>query len=502
MTAQAIQAVADFFEEVGIPSKLDDDGDLIAALPTKSRPYPLLVQTLMDGNILNFEVRDLFPKELVVNSRHRAEFAAFLLERNWTTVAGSCEMSSEGHVHVVVEFPLAGAVLTKGQIKLVLGLLDSHIGPLVAGGTKVLGAGKVQSEGEERVDQGPAAQQQMEQPDEDSEDPADGGEWGLLLPWILGAMQAHQKEELTAPCLAQGILAAWQADALAAHPAFAYLCEGHSDELIFWLRHSAQYQSVIEPLYEAQFAHPLEPSLKEALTRVRETQDYTPNTAWEWLNAVVAVANDYSRQLQVAYHEAGHAVALHVLSPETVLKAVSIVPEAGSNGRVSTDRNDVFDSVYMLSQEFMHEQMVVMLAGRAAEDRQFGKGRGDSGAVSDFANATQLAWKAITMFGQDPVLGPVCLAAAQSVPSKDGAMSGMAATGWLQDLAQRRLHTWLGWGMAEAERLLDLHWSSVEKLALVLMQRKSLSNADARAVLGAKLAVEGFQLSPLPTSDR
>jgi ATP-dependent Zn protease len=120
--------------------------------------------------------------------------------------------------------------------------------------------------------------------------------------------------------------------------------------------------------------------------------------------------------------------------------------------------------------------------------------------VGDIQGATALVWEGITAFGVDEVFGPVGLKAAQSAVAQNNQggsfLTDMAPTGWLQDLAQQRLHTWMTWGLSEARRLLNAHWDQVDRLALALFERKTMSNAEVRSVLGA--SGSDFKLLEIP----
>ena len=318
-----------------------------------------------------------------------------------------------------------------------------------------------------------------------------GSEWAVLVPWIRSAMLAHSTQEATLASLALGIVSAVQSNALSEHVDFAHLCQAHSDELLSWLEHSAQYRRGLEPVFtsDAALSVPQGEEIREAIKAV-DSDEHVPSATWKWLHAAVTAANRYNRVLQVAYHEAGHAVALHVLSPETSFKTISIVASEDAAGHVSPERNDGYDSIYRFSLEHMQEDLVVRLAGRIAENKRFGAGRGDSGAVSDFASATRSVWLAVTAFGLDTVFGPVHLASIQALTGDAETLVAANPNGWLQNLAQQRVHAWLQWGMQETTRLIETHWAQVEAVAEALMLQKTLSDNEARRILGA-LRVNG-----------
>lgn len=308
-------------------------------------------------------------------------------------------------------------------------------------------------------------------------------EFRTLQPWLWAAMRSMKTSALSLPGLALAVHSAVKADALKEHVAFAHWCEGHADEFEAWLTHHGYGLEGLSPAAADASAIALDPLFAEALTKL-DAEECAPDAIWKWMHAVVRAANEDNYQLQVAYHEAGHAVALHVLTPETVFTKITIAPEGNKGGYVASDRNDAFEQIYMNSLEQAMESIVVSLAGRAAEVRRFGGSRADSGAVNDMQKATLTAWQAITAFGLDPEFGPLSMAAVQNIDKGNPHLAPMADSGWLQVLAQQRLHAWLRWGMQEANALVEACWPMVESLALDLMKQKTLDNARAREQLG------------------
>ena len=102
---------------------------------------------------------------------------------------------------------------------------------------------------------------------------------------------------------------------------------------------------------------------------------------------VIAPPDDRDTALveRIALHEAGHAVACHVLGLGNVL-SVSIVAQGGSGGITATD----FDG-YMPTRALLESVVLQSLAGRAAEEVFLGEpGTGSGGtASSDLARATR-----------------------------------------------------------------------------------------------------------------
>ena len=113
-------------------------------------------------------------------------------------------------------------------------------------------------------------------------------------------------------------------------------------------------------------------------------------------------ANERERRA-VSVHEAGHAVAACLLTPENRLRRVSILPTgrgaAGYNLTVPAER-------VMPEKGDLERQIQVLLAGRAAEMLLNGEDALTAGAASDLARAAELASAMVMDFGMggDPAV--------------------------------------------------------------------------------------------------
>lgn len=325
----------------------------------------------------------------------------------------------------------------------------------------------------------------------------------VLAPWFFSAMSVLGEAAVSLRAVSSAVLSALHHQALADRPAIRHFAQGHADDLQFWLEHSGQGPVLVQ-LESTATSRTLAPNeeMAEEIKRLKasastEGASLFPTIAWQWVQAAVSSANRYSRELQVAYHEAGHAVAIHALLPEAVYDKITIQPSGSSSGFVSRVLNESFRMVYQWSLECDMEAAVIALAGRAAEERRYGKSRSDSGAMADMAQATQTCWMAITRHGLDPVFGMILPASVMEKDDKAGHMP-LAPTGWLNDLAQQRLHVWLQWAKTEADALVAHHWTQVEQLAHTLMRQKTLDNASARGVLINSESTGPYQLRPIP----
>ncbi len=105
---------------------------------------------------------------------------------------------------------------------------------------------------------------------------------------------------------------------------------------------------------------------------------------------------------QTAYHEAGHAVVTRLLPTQDPVHQVSIIPR-GRAGGFTLNLPDK-DKTY-INQQTMLDDIVVCMAGRAAEKLVFGEI--NTGASSDLNHATDTARKMVMQYGMSEKLGYV-----------------------------------------------------------------------------------------------
>ena len=103
---------------------------------------------------------------------------------------------------------------------------------------------------------------------------------------------------------------------------------------------------------------------------------------------------------KTAYHEAGHAVAAKLLPTQDNVHQVSIIPR-GRAGGFTLSLPDT-DKSY-ISKEEMLEDIIMALAGRAAEKIVFNEI--NSGASGDLEHVTKTARKMVMQYGMSEKLG-------------------------------------------------------------------------------------------------
>jgi len=103
-----------------------------------------------------------------------------------------------------------------------------------------------------------------------------------------------------------------------------------------------------------------------------------------------------------AYHEAGHAVVMHLTPECDPVHKISIIPR-GLTGGMTTFLPE--DDRYLRSTAKFRADLVAALGGRAAESVVFGDV--STGAASDLEYVTRTARDMITRYGMSDKLGPI-----------------------------------------------------------------------------------------------
>ncbi len=104
----------------------------------------------------------------------------------------------------------------------------------------------------------------------------------------------------------------------------------------------------------------------------------------------------------VAYHEAGHAVAMHFLPDHDPVHKITIVPRGMAGGYTMSLPDE--ESELMTRRKF-HDMLVALLGGRVAEEIRFGDIT--TGASNDLERVTGLVRAMVTQWGMSETLGPI-----------------------------------------------------------------------------------------------
>lgn len=177
----------------------------------------------------------------------------------------------------------------------------------------------------------------------------------------------------------------------------------------------------------------LKPDLEEARDKVL-------------MGTVRTLAIQPDEKHRLAIHEAGHTTAAFYTPEADPLFKVTIIPRGRSLGgthMLSTEEH------HTLSEDYLHGQLITLLAGRAAEKLLLGTA--SSGADDDIKRATALARSMVSRWGMDEDIGPV-------------------------DLRQSEDHPFLGQSIAQPRDYADETAARVDRAVMT-----ALKNAETKA---------------------
>ncbi|MFN3993128.1 MAG: ATP-dependent zinc metalloprotease FtsH [Tabrizicola flagellatus] len=191
----------------------------------------------------------------------------------------------------------------------------------------------------------------------------------------------------------------------------------------------------------------------------------------------------------VAWHEMGHALAAASLPGADPVHKVSIIPRTiGALGYTMTRPTE---DRFLITRADLENRMVVLLAGRAAEDLVLGEI--STGAADDLARVTDIARQIVTRFGMHPKLGQAVLEAQRaSFLGEDGA-PGLSprdyseATAREVDLAVREL---IDAAYARAKQVLTERRADLEAGTKLLLERETITPDDFPPLKPMPIAAE------------
>ena len=182
-----------------------------------------------------------------------------------------------------------------------------------------------------------------------------------------------------------------------------------------------------------------------------------------------------------AYHEAGHAFASTAFAgiADPIHKA-TIIPRGRALGMVQ--HLPIDDKVSMSLAE-VRANLVIDLAGRAAEEIFFGADKITTGAESDIAAATALARRSITMSGLSSKIGMVSVNQAQTFGAR---VPLEAASEKTAEMVDAEIRAWTDAAYKDAIKILTKNKATVEKLANELLTRETLTGDEIMEIVSRK----------------
>jgi len=180
-------------------------------------------------------------------------------------------------------------------------------------------------------------------------------------------------------------------------------------------------------------------------------------------------------RVATAYHEAGHAVLQAMLDDADPLHKVTIIPRGQMGGATfSLPEKDR----YGYSRKFLLATMRVLCGGRIAEQKKTGDV--SSGAAMDIRMATQYARAMVLEWGMSPRLGFVSYGGHDSREMFVAERDYSPETARMIDEEVRRM---IDDAYADAERVLEAHWSKVTAVAEALLKYETLQREEVEKLL-------------------
>ena len=181
----------------------------------------------------------------------------------------------------------------------------------------------------------------------------------------------------------------------------------------------------------------------------------------------------------VAYHEAGHAVAIHFLPNYDPVHKVSIVPRGMSQGLTST----LPDEENMLAtRERFRSMLVALLGGRVAEEIKFTDIT--TGASNDLERVTNLVKAMVTQLGMSDKLGPIRYGEREDVVFLGREIN--ERRNYSDKVAQEideEIHSIVEEAHQRCQQLLSTHWDKVALVATTLVNVETIDAQQFQALM-------------------
>jgi len=174
-------------------------------------------------------------------------------------------------------------------------------------------------------------------------------------------------------------------------------------------------------------------------------------------------------RLVVAHHEAGHALVAEFCPTQDKIHRLTIRPRGRAAGLAVTARRDRT----LHSAQHVHQQLMVLLGGRAAE--HVVHGNVSSGAANDLQHANALARRAVTQLGFSPRAG-------QLVEALAGRGVRLAET--THKVIDEEVERMIAEAYRDAIAIVEEHRAQHQRLSRSLLEAEELDRLEIAAALG------------------
>ncbi|MGL4563009.1 MAG: ATP-dependent zinc metalloprotease FtsH [Brevinema sp.] len=226
-----------------------------------------------------------------------------------------------------------------------------------------------------------------------------------------------------------------------------------------------------------------------ALKAGRENRKEITNTDFEFAKDKVMMGPERRSmvmtdedKLTTAYHEAGHAVAGHMLPLVDPVHKVTIIPRGQALGvTFFLPQNDKYSYI----KKKVEENIVMALSGRAAEEIMFGREFISAGARGDIEHVTRYARSMVCEWGMSDLLGPVQYGESEGPVflAKD-LSSRKTYSEKTHEAIDHEIKRIITTGYERALELLQVHKEKLIDLAEVLLEKETISATEVTEILG------------------
>jgi cell division protease FtsH len=182
----------------------------------------------------------------------------------------------------------------------------------------------------------------------------------------------------------------------------------------------------------------------------------------------------------VAFHEAGHALASAMQEQSQPVQKITIVPR--TMGALGYTMNVSDEERFLLTKSELLAQITTLLAGRAAEEIEFGEM--STGASNDIEKATKLARSMVTQYGMSDRFGMMALESAQNqyLDGRNVFTASEASSGDVDHEVSRILSEC----HANATNLLRINQEKLDEIASFLIEKESINGVQFMDILKAE----------------
>ena len=187
-----------------------------------------------------------------------------------------------------------------------------------------------------------------------------------------------------------------------------------------------------------------------------------------------AYMSEHKRRL-VAVHESGHALAALLLEDFDEVRKVTIAPRGQAGGVTHFVPSQERIDMGLYTRDYLFKQLVVALAGRAAEEVAFGPGGVTTGAAADMQRVHQIARAMVVQYGFSERLGRVHWPAPDSGESLLSHETAAAIDDEIRKLADS--------AYMRALTLMRERHCDLKVIATALVERETLTGEEVAALL-------------------